>query len=285
MPKVSVIIPNYNHERYLRQRIQSVLNQTFTDFEVIILDDYSTDDSKKIIEQFRAEPRVTNIVYNATNSGSTFRQWEKGLRLAKGEWIWIAESDDYCEPTFLATLLKTAGEYERTGIAFCRSHWVDAAGVAGEELALFKENLCKKSAEAVKEMAIHCTVQNASSAIIKKEYALKAIKGLGKYRACGDWIFYTRILQHANLAHSAEQLNYFRWYHANISSKAKERLWMTEGVDVIKNINYGLVRFTRQEFLDTIRYWKWKTKDMSRRDRLSVWYTIFIAATRYTLHI
>ena len=60
---------------------------------------------------------------------------------------------------------------------------------------------------------------------------------------------------------------------------------MTEGVDVIKNINYGLVRFTRQEFLDTIRYWKWKTKDMSRRDRLSVWYTIFIAATRYTLHI
>ena len=55
-PKVSVIIPNYNHEKYLDERIQSVLNQTYTDFEVIILDDVSKDNSKDVIEKYRSNP-------------------------------------------------------------------------------------------------------------------------------------------------------------------------------------------------------------------------------------
>src|SRR5690606_9831849 len=105
MPEVSVIIPNYNHARYLNQRIDSVLRQTFTDFEVIILDDCSKDDSREVIEKYRGNKKITHIVYNAQNSGSTFGQWKKGIALAKGRFIWIAESDDWCEETFLERLL------------------------------------------------------------------------------------------------------------------------------------------------------------------------------------
>src|SRR5690348_15535502 len=87
-PKVSVIIPNYNHADHLQQRIETVLNQTYRDFDVIILDDCSTDGSKEVIEKYRNHPAVKTIVYNDVNSGNPFLQWKKGLDLAGGEWIW-----------------------------------------------------------------------------------------------------------------------------------------------------------------------------------------------------
>ncbi|MEJ7913050.1 MAG: glycosyltransferase family 2 protein, partial [Chitinophagaceae bacterium] len=76
---VSVIIPNYNHAEYLHQRIQSVLDQTWPHFEIIILDDCSTDNSKQIIEEYRYHDKVGAIIFNPVNSGSTFKQWIKGI--------------------------------------------------------------------------------------------------------------------------------------------------------------------------------------------------------------
>jgi glycosyltransferase involved in cell wall biosynthesis len=67
MPEVSVIIPNYNHGKYLKQRIDSVLNQTYQHFELIILDDCSTDDSVAIIEAYRGHRKVKKIIYNDKN--------------------------------------------------------------------------------------------------------------------------------------------------------------------------------------------------------------------------
>lgn len=122
---VSVIIPNYNHASFLQQRIDTVLAQTYSDFEVILLDDCSTDDSRQVIEQYRHHPKVSGIIYNETNSGNTFQQWEKGIALAKGEWIWIAESDDYADPGFLATLIHNAAKGEAIVLSYCQSNEVD----------------------------------------------------------------------------------------------------------------------------------------------------------------
>lgn len=105
MPLVSVIIPNYNYARYLDARIESVLNQTFTDFELILLDDVSTDDSLKVFDQYKDNPHVSCLVVNETNSGSPFKQWMKGILLAQGKYIWIAEADDLAESDFLEKLL------------------------------------------------------------------------------------------------------------------------------------------------------------------------------------
>ena len=128
---VSVIIPNYNHAKYLDERIHSVLNQTYQDFEVIILDDCSTDNSLEIINKYKDNPHISQIIVNEQNSGSPFKQWKKGILLAKGEVIWIAESDDTCETTFLEKLLKTRQETNSV-LVFCHSILINEYGIIGE---------------------------------------------------------------------------------------------------------------------------------------------------------
>lgn len=125
MIKISVIIPNYNHSQYLKQRIDSVLNQTYRDFEVIILDDNSKDNSREIIQHYHGHPKISHIIYNEVNSGSTFKQWEKGIELANGEYIWIAESDDYCDSNFLKIMYQRFKDDDKLGIVFCHSIIID----------------------------------------------------------------------------------------------------------------------------------------------------------------
>ena len=105
-PLVSVIIPNYNHARFLIERIDSVLNQSYKNFEIIVLDDKSTDNSVEIIMKYSNNKHVSQIVINDENSGSPFLQWQKGFKLAKGELVWIAESDDYCVDNDVGILIK-----------------------------------------------------------------------------------------------------------------------------------------------------------------------------------
>src|SRR4030095_7296186 len=109
MPTVSVIIPNYNHARYLRKRIDSVLGQTYQDFEVVLLDDCSTDNSREILLSYAGDRRVT-VEFNAENSGSVFKQWNKGVQMARGRYIWIAESDDYADVRLLARMVPILDE-------------------------------------------------------------------------------------------------------------------------------------------------------------------------------
>ena len=280
-PEVSVIVPNYNHARYLRQRIDSILAQSFRDFELILLDDRSTDESRDVLEEYRGHPLVRHVVFNDVNTGSPFRQWERGIGLAAGRWIWLAESDDYCAPDLLETLLGETRRHPDVGIAFCRSEWVDAAGVAGEELSLYREDRFVAGNDAVKEMLFHCTVHNASSAIIRRDLAARAVRGLGRFRACGDWIFYVRVLQRASLAFTARQLNSFRWYHANVSSRAKARLWATEGVQVLDQVSFRRVRHTPEEFQRLLGHWCGKAHGLGRLDRLKAWTSIASAVARH----
>lgn len=272
--KISVIIPNFNHANYLKKRIDSVINQSYQDIEVLLLDDCSTDNSKEIIESYRSHPKVSNIIYNVRNSGSTFKQWEKGILLAKGDWVWIAESDDYSEFSFLQTLVDLVNNNGNTGLAFCGSNWVDDKDLIGPDLSIYHKSFYKKGKDEVKStLCRYCSIQNASSCIIRKDLALKSIPNLGKYRACGDWIFYVRILQHADLVFTSSKLNYFRWYHNNISNNArKDGLWITEGIDVLSTINYKYLEYSIGEFYRLIKFWILKINN-SEINKKSVLFT------------
>ena len=231
-PLVSVIIPNYNHAKYLDERIQSILNQTYQDFELIILDDKSTDNSLEIIKKYKDNQHISHIVVNEENSGSTFKQWHKGFELAKGEWVWIAESDDYCDEDLLEKLISVIKKGEDVAVVYCTSQTVDTNGkkIGLEQPLSDKVDYIKGSDFIRNRMLVGNAIPNASSTIFKKEYALKADRQYMNYVAAGDRLFWIELAEMGNVAHLHSPKNYFR-QHQNKVSPWKERAGITSEED------------------------------------------------------
>src|SRR5574343_1645650 len=132
MFKVSVVVPGYNHEPFLAKRIDSLLNQTFDDFEIIFLDDNSTDDSLFTATQLLSDLNNKipfKIIKNSVNSGSPFKQWNKGVTLSQGKYIWIAESDDFANYDFLKKTVEILETDKSLSFVYCQSAPVDDSGI------------------------------------------------------------------------------------------------------------------------------------------------------------
>jgi len=231
MPNVSVIIPNYNHAPYLNQRIDSVLNQTYQDFELIILDDKSTDNSKEVIESYRSHPKVSQIVYNEINSGSTFKQWNRGIRLAKGELIWLAESDDDASEFFLEEMVSRFNQNSNLGIVYCDSYYINEKNKKLKRTHLWKNERFSSTRwnndfintginEVNNYLIYHNVIDNASSALFKKEVLFKAGLADESFRYIGDLFLYMKVLMLSDVAYVTRPLNYFREHAQNTTKES-----------------------------------------------------------------
>ena len=224
-PLVSVIIPNYNHARFLDERIQTVLNQTYQNFELIILDDKSTDCSLEVINKYKNDPHVSEIVVNEENSGSTFKQWHKGFELAKGDIVWIAESDDSCDTKLLEVLVQ--GYLDSNAVlAFCKSCKYDDDG--NRRCYMPHDKMIKSFSmtghDFIKEHMIHGNiVANASSAIFNRQAALSVDRKYMSMRGEGDWLFWIELMQLGNVFFCKEELNYFRSHQINTTKSLRYR--------------------------------------------------------------
>lgn len=232
-PFVSVIVPNYNHEKYLKQRLGSIFNQTYQNFEVILLDDCSTDNSCEILSSYRENPKVSYCIFNKINSGNTFIQWNKGIALAKGEYIWIAESDDFCELNFLEVILEPIIKNKKVVLSYSQSYKVNEKGLNTGDWLDHTENFEKKHLflseftmlgnEFIEEFLINKNViPNASGVIFNAERA-RELGGLStnpilKYNA--DWLFYIQLISNHEVAFQHESLNNFRFHSQSVISKA-----------------------------------------------------------------
>lgn len=222
-PLVSVVIPNYNHAFFLEERIQSILNQTYTNYEIIILDDKSTDESLNIINKFRDNPKVSKIIINEGNGKSPFKQWYKGISHANGDIIWLAESDDTCEPKFLETLVPI---YIRNNCAFAftRSKYIDKNG----KILGFTQKKRKSSGTwsgkkcIFKYLSVRCFVVNASSAIFSKAKALEISDQFISFKSSGDWLFWIEMAETGNVSFVSDTLNMYRIHSNNTTNKTSE---------------------------------------------------------------
>ncbi len=259
MPQVSVIIPNYNHAPYLKQRIDSVLHQTYADIEVIILDDCSTDNSKEIIEQYRNNKTISQIIYNDANSGSTFKQWDKGIQLAKGEYIWIAESDDWCENNFLETIVSGLEKNNDAVFGYCQSFCVnDNSEIIFQSNHFKLEDYCLKEKFLEQFLCFQNAVFNASMAVFRKKSYYNISEFYRSFKFVGDWIFWAELSRLGTVYINAKPLNYFRKHDKDVSSKM-----YAGGLNFIEELQ-ALNYFHQHLQLNNALYFKAKVKLYNR---------------------
>jgi len=231
-PFISIIVPNYNHAAFLLLRLDSIYAQTYKHFEVILLDDASHDESREILARYHQEHlKNTTLIVSAENSGGVFHQWEKGLKLARGDIIWIAESDDWCSENFLETLIPFF-ENEAVQLAYSRTVFMDASGTHAQwsineylhdiDPQRWNSPILETANKIVADaFAIKNIIPNVSSAIFRNPGPLELLQDQKwkEMQICGDWIFYLHLIRGGVLAYSPEACNYYRIHGENTSVK------------------------------------------------------------------
>lgn len=288
---ISIIVPNYNHYIYLQQRLESIFNQTYQNFEVIILDDCSDDASVQLLKTYANHSKVSHLIINKQNSGSPFKQWQKGIELAKGDYIWIAESDDHCDFTFLENLVQFLTP--EIVLAYCGSLTIDSASkVLGVNewavpLNAFKwsEDYVNNGKEEIRNYLRYRNVMPNASAVLFKKSACLEIKIPVNMFFCGDWYTWIALLKLGNVAYSKKSLNFYR-KHQDSTTKLKdiklEHKRFYEYSLIIENNSTFFERiFNRNKYLWIVEEWIHKSRYFRFKDVVKIkmpidLYTIFL---------
>lgn len=228
--RVTAIVPNYNHARFLRKRLDSILKQSYPLIDLIILDDASTDDSRQIIEEYVSRyPDRIRALYNQENSGSVFAQWQKGHELADSDLVWFCESDDFAEIDFVERLISNFRD-PSVMLAFGRIEFADSNGeyVPGldhyreaAEPGIWDRTLVRPAATwFAGGFGVKNVIANVGGSLWRRCSIPQAVwDEARKYRIMGDWFLYSAITQGAQIAFEPSAVAYFRTHGENTSGK------------------------------------------------------------------
>ena len=215
-PSISVIVPNYNYASYLEQRMDSIFAQTVKPKEVIVLDDASTDNSLEVLEKYKGRIR---LIVNEVNGGSPFPQWKKGMEAATGSLVWIAESDDFSDASFLEKAVQAFKTDPSCTLSFVRSMLTDSdgadSGIHPNQAGMDKSFSMKGKDFIPRYLAEKNTIVNASSALFSRKAALGINNGYQDFGGSGDVLFWTGIAKNGNVHYDPSPLNHFRQHGSN----------------------------------------------------------------------
>jgi glycosyltransferase involved in cell wall biosynthesis len=274
LPSVSVILPNYNYARYLEARLESIFRQTMPIFELIVLDDCSTDASLKTIKSYseRRRRRIT-LVPNDENSGSVFKQWRKGVELARGDYLWIAEADDDSDARFLQFVLDGMLRCD-AALGFSDSWQIGSNDeLLGESYkpyvnqlvpAAFDSSFGMKGREFMaKFLSVKNVILNVSSVVFRRRDLLDALNIAGSalydYKVAGDWRLYAEVCSgDAMVTYEARPLNGHRRHQSSVThslNKEKHYWEIVEMQNLVANrVNISEeLKKVRSDYLDEVR--------------------------------
>lgn len=241
-PKVSVVIPNYNYARYLPNRLGSIIAQTYMPYEIIFLDDNSTDDSVAVAEAMLSKSELSyRVIVNNVNRGC-YSQWLLGIEEAKGDLVWIAEADDGSETTFLEELVE-AFEDPDVVLAYSQSRMIDHEGnITSEDYLDYTDDLNKTKwrspynragRDEIKDtLAIKNTIPNASGVLMKKPDLSEIRERLLQLKNAGDWLSYAHILKSGSIYFTPKVLNSHRVHIGGVTRGGNAVQLMSEIIQV-----------------------------------------------------
>ncbi len=222
MPKceISIVIPTHNRAELLRETVASALAQTFQNFEVIVVDDGSTDHTRDVVKSFQCRP----IVYVALEScGNLSVLRNAGIRQSSGQWIAFLDSDDLWRKDKLSVQAELLSSEPDAGFAISGFDLFSAAGHERRQL-YGKER--GNSVVSIFDDLIRGRITLCSSSILIRRTLVEQTGLLNEHLRSGDYEFYTRLAWHAPAAIVHQPLVRVR-RHENNSS----RVWNAEGLE------------------------------------------------------
>lgn len=229
LPQISAILPCYNHSVYISKRIQSIEVQSLPVCEILFLDDASSDNSLLLGKELLGGLDIkTRVIANSINSGSPFAQWNLGVSLAANDLIWIAETDDSCDPALLATLYARLIADDAV-MSFCHSQLIDQQGQCFGTTLDYANLIWPHAFEHdftmdgrmfnQRFMSRLNAVPNASGVLFRREAYIKAGMANPSMRLCGDWDAWMRVAEQGNISFVASELNHFRCHPTTTRSE------------------------------------------------------------------
>lgn len=230
---ISVAVPCYNHAAFIEERLASIVAQRRAIDEIIVIDDASTDGSLDRVRAFaERSPVPIEVVARQTNSGSPFSAWAEGAAMARGELLWIAESDDLADPRLLERLAPFLERDPRVVLAYCQSSVI---GPQGERLAddhLFYTDeidprrwespyLVDGETEIRTALAIKNTIPNVSGVLFRRDALAEVAPAIVGDRYCGDWRAYALLAARGWIGFSPEPLNAARRHGRNATAEGE----------------------------------------------------------------
>ena len=231
LDRISVVVPNYNYAQYLPERLNSILRQDYPIFEILLLDDRSMDESLEVAHEILSAQVIDyRIVANAENSGSVFRQWKKGVDLARGTHVWIAEADDSCSENFLT---ETRKGFRTPGVvlSYCESRQIDEEGriLANNYLAYVSDIDARRwltpfvmeGDRAARSFCVKNFIPNVSAVLFEarslRDVLAQHIERIVTYRVAGDWLVYVLLLKHGCVAFTPVSANTHRRHQRSVT--------------------------------------------------------------------
>lgn len=235
-PKISIVFTSYNHKEFIEEALVSLINQTFKDFELIIIDDCSTDGSQDLLKRFEDDPRVKLFLLEK-NTGSYVYSSNLGASKATADYIIFAQCDDFAEATQLEKLYKAMQNNQQVGVVFSSSTMIDQNGkVLGFDFDV-RENKFKRNCNSdtiiskplINEYFLYaCVIPNLSAALLKRSLFEK-LKGLSSnYLVLADWDFWLKMSLECEFYFLRESLNNFRQHDNTIRKSIKLKRQINE---------------------------------------------------------
>lgn len=237
---VSIIVASYNHAEYLEERMDSLINQTYQNIEIIVIDDCSTDISAEVLKKYSNHQKV-NLILREKNVGWVAVS-NQGVELSKGEFIIFANCDDSCDPRMIERLVNSLNKNSTAGIAYCRSKMIDEAGnILGDDFLVRERRFRKKCKNDIllekKEITIFlmhsCVIPNLSAALFRKKCYVLSGGMTPFYKVCADWDLFFKVTKFFDVAYISEPLNNFRQHRTTIRSSTKERILYLEIIGLL----------------------------------------------------
>ncbi|MFT3992672.1 MAG: glycosyltransferase family 2 protein [Dysgonomonas sp.] len=221
MPKVSVLMPVYNAQKYLAEAIDSIIAQTYSDWELIIINDGSTDDSENIILSYK-DSRI-KYSKNTQNRGLIYTR-NKMIELASGEYLAFLDSDDIAYPERLKHQIDFLDKNPDYGLCGTWSEMINEQGSKIKKLQLSDQN------DEIQCTLLFSSTFVQSSIMIRKQLLIEHPYD-EKYPLAEDFDLWCRLSRVCKLSNIPICLTKYRWHSSNISKSKKERL-----DELVKNI-------------------------------------------------